>query len=62
MNAPIQVPLTKKLFLQPVEANFKSDLTSKVVLKAFSAFYVSDLSQCNFELLPSLNVFVEGPY
>jgi len=61
LNAPIQVPFTKKLSLQPLEGNFESDLSLKTVLKAFSASVVIDLSQYNLELLPSSNVFVKGP-
>ena len=59
MHVPIQVPLTTKLFLQPIEPNFESDLTLRVAFKAFPALFVSGLSQCNLELLPNLNVFVK---
>ena len=50
------------MFLQPIEPNFESELTLKIVLRAFSAFCADDLSEYNLELLISFEVFLKRLY
>ena len=51
-----------KMFLKPIEPNFESELTSKIVLGAFPAFRADDLSECKLELLISFEVFLKRLY